>query len=55
MIIISQTTKRLQHLTYHMVPTAKEIIFSRIKLPFPRQRKQDLRLIHQDMCEKAYI
>ena len=42
-----------------MVPTAKEILFSRI-FPgqndhFPGQSIQDLKVINQDMCEKAYI
>ena len=34
-----------------MVLTAKEILFSRI---FPGQIIQDLKVINQDICEKAY-
>ena len=34
-----------------MVPTVKEILFSRI---FPAQSIQDLRITNQDECEKAY-
>ena len=41
-----------------MVPTAKEILFSRtypvLKNPFPGQSIQNLKVINQDMCEKAY-
>ena len=42
-----------------MVPTPKEIIFSRTfpgqNYYFPGQIIQDLKVINQDMCEKAYI
>jgi len=42
-----------------MVPTAKEIIFSR-KFPgqnfhFPGQSIPNLKVINQDMCKKAYL
>ena len=41
-----------------MVPTAKEILFSRTfpgqNYHFPGQSIQDLKVINQDMCEKAY-
>ena len=38
---------------YNMVPTVKEILFSRTKLPF--SRLQDLKVINWDMREKQYI
>ena len=42
-----------------MVPTAREILFSRTfpaqNYHFPEQSIQDLKVINQDMCEKAYI
>jgi len=37
-----------------MVPTAKEILFSRTKLPFPGQIIQNLKVINEDMWEKAF-
>jgi len=47
-----------EDITVHMVPTVKEIIFSKTfpgqNYHFPGQSIQSLKVITQYMCEKAY-
>ena len=41
----------LLHSRYYIIPTAEEILFSRT---FPGQTIQELKVINQNVCEKAY-